>query len=379
MDKYMEKFEDWYETRHYYAKEWKKRTGGKVVGMLCTYQPEELFYAADILPVRIFGGHEAPTQAEPYMYSGLQCPHCRCCLSEGLKGKYDYLDGIIVSNACLTERPLFYAWIQHIGIEWHHYFMMPHATQTTGIYKFLRKELEPLKESIEKWIGRTITDEDIDRGIEIMNTNRSLMRQVWEYRKMADPPLTGFEALNISLSEQIVDKREHSEALRELLKELPQRKLKRETGTRLMLIGSETEDLEFVEMVEGKMVLPATVVIDEICTGTRYFWNNVVPQEDRLMAIAARYIDRVACPGKDWPKRKRFDHALNLCKEYNVEGAIVFQQKYCEPHELDIPDLRKFLEDNGIPSYFLEFDVTVPIGQFHTRVEAFVETLVDLF
>ncbi len=374
----MEKFQQWFDMRHYYAKEWKKKTGGKVVGMFCTYQPEEILYAADILPVRIFGGHDAPTQAEPYMYSGLQCPHCRCCLSEGLKGRYDYLDGIIVSNTCLTERPLFWAWVQHIGVDYHYYLMTPHASQTTGIYKFFKRELVPFKESIEKWIGRTITDQDMDRGIEIMNTNRSLMRQVWEYRKMADPPLTGVDALDISLSEQVTDKREHSEALRGLLRELPQRNLKRETGTRLMMVGSEHEDREFVQMVEEKMTLPATIVTEEICTGTRYFWSNVVPQEDRLAAIAARYIDRVPCPGKDWPERRRFDQVLNLAKEYKVEGAIVFQQKYCEPHELDIPDLRQFLADNGIPSYFLEFDVTVPIGQFQTRVEAFVETMIDL-
>src|SRR4030042_6022518 len=102
MDTYMDKFKDWYDARHVYAKEWKKRTGGKVVGMLCTYQPEELFYAADILPVRIFGGHESPTISEPYMFGELQCPHCRCCLAEGLRGRYDYLDGLIVSNTCLT-------------------------------------------------------------------------------------------------------------------------------------------------------------------------------------------------------------------------------------------------------------------------------------
>jgi len=205
------------------------------------------------------------------------------------------------------------------------------------------------------------------------------MRQVWEYRKSSNPPITGVDALDISLSEQTVDKREHSEALRELLKELPQKKLKRETGTRLMIIGSEHEDRTFLEMVEAKMTLPATFVIDEVCTGTRYFWNNVVPEKDRLSAIATRYIDRIPCPGKDWPGRRRFDHILTLAKEYNVQGAIVFQQKYCEPHELDIPDLRKFLEKNGIPTYFLEFDVTVPIGQFQTRVEAFVETMIDLF
>ena len=59
----------------------------------------------------------------------------------------------------------------------------------------------------------------------------------------------------------------------------------------------------------------------------------------------------------------------------------MIQQKFCDPHELDIPAINKFLKENGIPSLFLEFDVTVPIGQFKIRTEAFLEMLSeeDLF
>jgi benzoyl-CoA reductase subunit C len=37
--------------------------------------------------------------------------------------------------------------------------------------------------------------------------------------------------------------------------------------------------------------------------------------------------------------------------------------------------VRQFLEENGIPTYFLEFDVTTAIGPFAIRTEAFLETL----
>jgi len=39
------------------------------------------------------------------------------------------------------------------------------------------------------------------------------------------------------------------------------------------------------------------------------------------------------------------------------------------------------LEDEGLITLFLELDVTVPVGQFKTRVEAFLEILEeeDLF
>ncbi len=66
---------------------------------------------------------------------------------------------------------------------------------------------------------------------------------------------------------------------------------------------------------------------------------------------------------------------LELARDFNVAGAIVLQQKFCDPHEADIPFIRRFLDEHGIPTYFLEFDVTVPAGPFAIRTEAFLETL----
>ena len=70
-----------------------------------------------------------------------------------------------------------------------------------------------------------------------------------------------------------------------------------------------------------------------------------------------------------------------MAKEFDVKGAIAIQQKFCDPHELDIPAITKALQANDIKTLFLEFDVTVPIGQFKIRVEAFLEMLQedDLF
>ncbi len=371
----MEKFHQWTEAKHEYAKEWKRRTGGKVLGYICTYVPEEILYAADILPVRIFGGHEADISiVEPHIF-GMFCPFCRDCLAQGLKGMYNYLDGVAIAHSCLHIRQTFWSWQKHIPHEYDYYIYMPHGVQNRGRYEYLCWELAKFKESLEKWTDREIRDADLEKGIDICNTNRRLLKQIWELRKQEDPPITGTEALEIVISSQVTDKREHNEALKALLEELPQLKPDRETGTRLMIIGSEDDDREFTKMVEEELTMPATFVVEEHCVGTRYFWNEVIPDEDKLMAISKRYLDRPPCPSKDWPERTRFPFILNLVKEYKVDGVILMQQKFCDPHELDIPSLKKFLQKNDIPTYFLEFDVTVPAGQFRTRVEAFLETI----
>ncbi|MFX0047028.1 MAG: benzoyl-CoA reductase, bzd-type, subunit N [Candidatus Hermodarchaeota archaeon] len=372
-----DQFKEWYENRHEYAKEWKERTGGKVIGTFCTYVPEEILYAANILPVRILGSHEPQDVSEPHIFA-MFCPFCRDCLAQGLKGRFDYLDGITIAQSCLHIRQAYTSWDLHIPLDFTYYLPHPMHVQSPQAIPYLIEELKEFKSAVEKWTGKEITEEDLKRGIEIMNTNRSLLQQVYELRKNPNPPLTGLEAMLMVVSSQMVDKREHNKALEELLKKLPSRSLDN-PGERLMILGSEDDDTEFIAMVED---LGSRIVIDDHCTGTRYFYEEVNTNGDALASIAERYVNRIPCPSKDWPERTRVDHIVKLAKEYNIQGAIVMQMKFCDPHELDTPAIKKALEiEVGVPTIFLEFDVTVPIGQFKTRVEAFLEIIreEDLF
>jgi benzoyl-CoA reductase subunit C len=372
-----DQFKDWYENRHDYAKKWKERTGGKVIGIFCTYVPEEILYAADILPVRILGSHEPQDVSEPHIFA-MFCPFCRDCLAQGLKGRFDYLDGITIAQSCLHIRQAFTSWDLHIPVDFSYYLPHPMNVQSPHAVPYLTEELKAFKKAIEEWTGKKITEEDIKRGIEIMNKNRQLMQQVYELRKNSNPPLTGLEAMYMVVSSQMVDKREHNKALEELLQKLPSRTLK-EPGERLMILGSEDDDTEFVAMVED---LGARFVIDDHCTGTRYFNTLVNTNGDLLTSIAERYVKRTPCPSKDWPQRTRLDSITQLAKEYDVQGAIIMQMKFCDPHELDTVIVKETLEKElDIQTLFLEFDVTVPIGQFKTRVEAFLEIIreEDLF
>ncbi len=369
-------FKQWYERRHDYARDWKKKTGGKVIGYFCTYLPEEILYAGGVLPIRILGGHHPQSVgiSEPYIF-GMYCPFCRDCLAQGLQGKYEYLDGIMIAQSCIHIRQAFSTWRQRIPHNFDHYISMPvNIGLPQASIPFLRKELEIFKGALEEWIGRKISEEDLRNGVEIVNKNRQAMRKVYELRKNQNPNLTGLEALYMVVSSQLTDKKEHTDVVQDLFaKGLSKRELGRGSSIRLMTIGSENDDVQFLEMVES---LGATIVIEDHCTGSRYFWNEVEPNyKDPLTAIAERYIKRIPCPQRDWsPERKRFGQLLRFIDDFKVQGVILIQQKFCDPHELDIPALRDLLNKRGIKNYFLEFDITIPLGQFKIRMEAFLET-----
>ena len=136
-----DQFTEWEHNRHDYARAWKERTGGKVLGYFCTYVPEEIPYAAGVLPVRILGSHEPQDVTEPHIF-GMFCPFCRDCLAQGLKGRYDYLDGIMIAQSCLHIRQTFTSWQKHVPTEYSYYLPMPHGVQSPRAYPYLKAELE---------------------------------------------------------------------------------------------------------------------------------------------------------------------------------------------------------------------------------------------
>lgn len=91
----IKKFQEWYENRHDYQKDRKKGTGGKMVGYLCAYGREEIHYAFDALAAMVLDSHQIQDVTEPPI-SAMFCPFCRDALAHGLKGRYDYPDGIIL-------------------------------------------------------------------------------------------------------------------------------------------------------------------------------------------------------------------------------------------------------------------------------------------
>lgn len=367
-----DQFKSWYEDRHDYAKAWKQKTGRQVVATMCTYTPEEVLIAAGMLPVRVLGAHEPQNVTEPHIF-GMFCPFSRDSLAQGLLGRYDYCTGVTLTQACIQYRQTFNSWRMHVPtVTWDYYLPMPNEVQSKFAKLLHYSEVKKFRTFMEGVIGKPITDDDLRRSTELVNENRRLLHELYEYRKETNPRVTGVDALYASITAQFIDKEDHNRELKRVLAELPKQPQSREEGVRFMTIGSENDDVSFMAMVES---VGSTIVIDDQCSGTRNFWNEARIQDDPVATVSDRYCERPACPTKDYPAHTRFAHVLKLAKDYNARAAIFLQQKFCDPHEGDFPDLKEYLEENGIPCLFLEFDITNPIGPFRIRIEAFLETM----
>jgi benzoyl-CoA reductase subunit C len=357
------------ENRHEYAKAWKAKTGGKVIGWFEPYFPEEIAYAAGVLPVRILAKHYPDDVSDKWIYAS--CYPVRDMVNQFLKGYYDYVDGLVNVEGCQWMYNAFEVAVNNNSKLFDHYLFVPDHTDAPTSKTVTRSEFDVFRKKMEEFSGNKVTDEDLDRAIEVFNKNRLLLRRINELRRMERPVIHGAEMMNIVLATQVMDKAEMNEILEKFIPELEARE-PGEDRIRLMLIGSETFNTELEEMVED---LGGDIVIDELDNGTSYYWNNVIPGKDRLMALALKYLGRPKNPIKDNNWRRRPQQIFQLAEDWNVDGALVVKQTYCHLHGTDNYAVWKILRERYIPYMFFETDMHLQYEDTRLRLESFMNML----
>ncbi len=139
------------ERRHQEARAWKERTGGKVVGLFCCSVPEELIHAAGMLPVRLLGEHEDTSEADVFFPVNV-CPYPKACFDQALKGKYDYLDGMVVPNVCDMVRAMFGFWQTSSPLPFLYFLEVPQKISPEST-EFFTVELRRFREALEAFGG----------------------------------------------------------------------------------------------------------------------------------------------------------------------------------------------------------------------------------
>lgn len=82
-----------------------KAEGKKVIGCFPYYVPEEIVYAAGMVPFGVWGTHGTISRAKEY-FASFYCTIAQMNLEMALEGKFDGLSGVILSSMCDTLRPL---------------------------------------------------------------------------------------------------------------------------------------------------------------------------------------------------------------------------------------------------------------------------------
>lgn len=353
-----------------FIRRWKE--GGKsIVGYACSYTPEEIIYAGKILPIRILGTFESSKFADAYLPVNV-CSFAKKCISNALEGEYKFLDGYVVSNSCDNQNKIYDLWENFGPIRKTYFINTPHS-MTKNTLEFFYGELKRFTDWTTKNFGTEITQENLEDTIKIYNKNRQLLKQIYSLRKQKPPLISGSEALEIVLSSMMVPKDEHNKLLTTLLAKINRSEDPKKDGVRLLVSGSIMGSSKLLQLIES---VGGCVVADDLCTGSRYFWDLVEEDTDPMMAITKRYLHKIPCPFLS-SSEERFEYVKEMVKLFDVEGVLILPLKFCDIHSFDAPLLAEELRnDEGLPVLCLEWEYSLSgIAQLRTRIEAFIEML----
>jgi benzoyl-CoA reductase/2-hydroxyglutaryl-CoA dehydratase subunit BcrC/BadD/HgdB len=242
----------------------------------------------------------------------------------------------------------------------------------------VESRIEVLRREIELVVGVTVEPEMLAASIRVFNENRRLLRELYDLRRSGRARITASEMQVLIKSSMVMDVEEHSSILATLLGGVDSAAPAPADLVRLHLSGHfcHAPRPEILDVIEESGAL---VVDDDLYTGFRYIATDVPQNDDPFVSLAEWYLDRnltAPCPTRVTMKVDWDTYLLDSLEKSNSQGVIVLMAKFCEPHMLYYPELRKALEAHGIPLLLVETEHEgFPVESMRTQLETFVERI----
>ncbi len=358
-----------------------KQSGRKVVGYLSALCPVEILTAAGVAPIRLKGNvSEAITKADAHMET-MVCPFVRNVFDGVLKGKYTFLDGMVLPHQCDSLERTADVWSYNLRLPYWHFLNYPHVADDPSI-DFTKEILRIFIGTLEEFTGTGISDATLTEAVRAHNENRQAVRDLYALRKGEAPLISGVEAMKVLVAAMSLPVAESTALIASVTDEAKQRG----SGTcgksaRIMLVGDQVDDVAIVEAIERT---GACLVMDDLSTGSKLYWGDVDQTADPVQGIAERYLRKLKIPttfveaGDTYQENleARFGHIKRYIEEFKVDGVILFIYKYCDPYGFEVPAIKSFIESRDTPVLYLEDEYsTSSIGRVKTRIEAFLEMI----
>ena len=375
-----------YQDRTRRAKELRAE-GKKVIGYLDIFPVLEMLTALDLLPYRLLGDMSEPVTRADTCLPTVVCPFLRSVMDLGLKGRYDFLDGVVMAHGCEVGEKIAHIWRIYLHPSYAHFIDTPHTTHEAA-RKQHKELLKDYKKTLESFTGNELSKERLQEAVKVHNQQRALVRELYDLRKPDPPLISGAETLQVMVALMSIPVAEGNELLRQVIGEVKQRNDgPPKKPARLLVWGSVMDDTALIDMIES---IGANVVMDDTSAGSRAYFPQVELTEDPLDGLAERYLVALKSPrtfretvlGEDSRKdyitdlKNRFSYLKDYAEEWNINGVILEAMRYCDIHGYEVPGLKDYLDSIGLPNIYLEHDYSkAALEQLRTRVQAFLEII----
>ena len=139
---------------------------------------------------------------------------------------------------------------------------------------------------------------------------------------------------------------------------------------RLLLSSDLLDDPAYIDLVEEAGCL---VAMDDIDTGSRYFWETV-DAERPVDGLVKRYLRNRSPRMLDW--QEQVEQLLQWTQEFHIDGILDLPDIYDYPRGFRRPFFENKLKEAGIPmiSFMRDYHLA-HTGPLSTRIGAFIEML----
>lgn len=359
---------------------------GKVcVAYTCENVPEPLLNLPGAFSVRLRAPRTGSMEMGTYYLTSFLCEYSRALLERAIEGGFNFADCIItpdgctMMNRCVENMEL----LKTMDKEkfFYEYMEIPMKADDNGLNLYTLQCKNHILKPLCETFGIDTSDAAIRKSVAEHNRVCELIRAIGDFRKEEKPRITGYEYHIITLATYAAPKHLIIDKLEETLEELKSREPDENNGfrARVAIVGSEIDDVDFIRLVEE---CGAYVCIDRFCYGSLPGRNPIVlnDEEDALTQVCRHYMNSIQCPRyMDTAKMNaRRAYVNDLAKEYNAEGIIYEQIKFCDPWAYERMMGSHILHDEyhyPVLSIDRPYNVGASIGQLRTRVQAFVESL----
>ena len=361
-----------------------KADGKLAIGYTCFHIPEVLLNVGNCFSVRLRAPRTGSIDIATYYMSNYTCEYARALVERGIEGGYNFLDGLAGVDACsmmnrfyehfellkMNEKPNFF--VTHTD--------MPYKVVDYSVRHYTKQMRIRLLDIMEKNYGVDTSDKAIRKAVKEHNEVCRIISEIGQMRKAENPVITGYEFHVLNLVTYTCPKYLILPYLRETLEELKHREPDEKPAFRakVAVVGSEIDDPSLTKLIED---CGALVVSDRYCFGSTPGRDVIELNDDEpaLDQICRHYMEVSECARyiSDEKVAQRRQTADRLAREYNADGIIYEQMKFCDYWGFE----------RALASHIMSTEMGWPVlsidrpynarssGQLRTRFQAFVESL----
>jgi benzoyl-CoA reductase subunit C len=353
------------------VKRWRE-SGGKVIGHFQVYFPEEIVHAAGILSFKVRGAPIEAVQADSRFGSYL-CSILKTSLELALSKRIEF-DMFVTHPICDAARNLGAVWGRNFSYPCQILYLPQNANSPAAV-TYLRNEYARLKRSVEATAGRSVSDEDLRRSVNVYNRNRALLRGLYAIKRETPWLLPADEAYVLVAIGGLIPREEHNELLETVIPLITARTSKKQDKIRLVFEGGfcEQPPLDLIRAISRSCY----VVDDDLLIGLRWILEDVPLEGDPLLNLASAYLEKSAySPVQHDLRKPKEQMLLERIRSSRAEAAILTAAKMCEPGLEEQVAYLHALDKAGIPYFISEFEEKMTTFEhLEIQLETFVENI----